>query len=175
MGLSGQLEFEVEIKTPGSVFLEIYGSNKEHLPKICSHIVPRIDLLEGEWGQAGCVIMVYYSIVDMVMVVGGDDGGGCRRTIGGEGKEMTSKELVEEVDEKNKSITYNLLEGDLMKLYKTLRFTFQIITTNDAEFVKTKIEYEKVSEDAPYPDMLKDFVTAVTQTIDAYYSQVSNH
>lgn len=62
MALSGELEFEVEIKSPGSVFVEIYGSNKEYLPKICSKIVPRIDLLEGEWGQVGCVIMVYYSI-----------------------------------------------------------------------------------------------------------------
>ncbi|CAN4102178.1 unnamed protein product [Withania somnifera] len=152
MALSGELEFEVEIKSPGSIFLEIYGSNKENLPKICSNIVPRIDLLEGEWGQVGCVIMVYYSI---------------------DGKEMISKELVEAVDEENKSIIYSLLEGDLMKLYKTLRFTFQILSKNEAEFVKTKIEYEKLNEDVPYPSMLKDFVTAVTKTIDAHYSHVS--
>lgn len=91
-----------------------------------------------------------------------------------DGVEMISKELVEAVDEKNKSIVYNLLEGELMKLYKTLRFTFQIISKNEAEFVKTTIEYEKLSEDVPFPDKLKEFVTAVTKTIDVHYCQVSN-
>lgn len=62
MALSGQLEFEVEIKTPGNIFLEIYGSNKESLPKICSQFFQKIDLLEGEWGEVGCVLMAYYFV-----------------------------------------------------------------------------------------------------------------
>ncbi|WMV20260.1 hypothetical protein MTR67_013645 [Solanum verrucosum] len=43
MALSGQLEFEVEIKTPGNIFLELYGSNKEYLPKIYSQFFQKID------------------------------------------------------------------------------------------------------------------------------------
>lgn len=59
-----------------------------------------------------------------------------------------------------------------MKLYKTLRITIQILSNNDAQFMKIKLEYEKQNEDVPYPYMLKAFVTAVTKAVDAHYSHL---
>ena len=41
------------------------------------------------------------------------------------GKELISEETVEAVDKENQSFTYAIFEGDLMKMYKTLKITFQ--------------------------------------------------
>lgn len=60
MSLGGRFEFVQEIKSPGNVFFEIYGSNKEHLPKICPDKIPVIELLEGNWGAVGCTLLVHY-------------------------------------------------------------------------------------------------------------------
>lgn len=59
MGLSGKEELSVEIKSPGEFFFDVFGTKKALLPKICPNLIPRIDLLEGEWGTSGCTILVH--------------------------------------------------------------------------------------------------------------------
>ena len=41
---------------------------------------------------------------------------------------LTSEESIVAVDKENKSLTYNLFGGDLMKLYKKGNITFQATT-----------------------------------------------
>ncbi|KAM7488818.1 hypothetical protein LguiB_026302 [Lonicera macranthoides] len=62
-GLSGRLEVRVEIKSPGIVFFEIFGTKKGDLPKVVPDIIPRVELLKGQWGVPGCV-MLATSIID---------------------------------------------------------------------------------------------------------------
>lgn len=60
MGLSGKVEGSVEIQSPGDIFFDILGTKKALLPKICPNIMPRIDLVEGEWGTPGCTILAHF-------------------------------------------------------------------------------------------------------------------
>ncbi|KAM7485740.1 hypothetical protein LguiA_001749 [Lonicera macranthoides] len=62
MGLSGKEELSVEIKSPGEIFFDAFGTKKGLLQKICPNIIPLIDLLEGEWGTLGCTILVRYHL-----------------------------------------------------------------------------------------------------------------
>lgn len=69
MNLTGKLEFVQEIKSPGSVFLEIFCSKKDYLPKICPDKVPVIELLEGRWGDVGCTILVHYFLGKPILLI----------------------------------------------------------------------------------------------------------
>ncbi|KAI3840853.1 hypothetical protein MKX03_009981 [Papaver bracteatum] len=70
------------------------------------------------------------------------------------------RSVVTEVDNKNRSITYTALEGDVMKQFKTFNFKLDITpkfgTTDGTSLVKWSIEYEKANEDVADPvGMLK--------------------
>ncbi|KAM7488788.1 hypothetical protein LguiB_026272 [Lonicera macranthoides] len=152
MGLSGQEELNVEINSPGEFFFDVFGTKKALFPKICPNIIPRIDLLEGEWGTPGCTILVHYHL---------------------DGKSMISRETIVAVDVENKSISYKLLEGDIMKLFKTITMTVQPTQKSECNFFKWTIIYEKfVDEDIQaFFDAWKEFMNNVTKEIDAYYFQ----
>ncbi|KAL0288448.1 UNVERIFIED_CONTAM: Kirola [Sesamum calycinum] len=40
-----------------------------------------------------------------------------------DGKERVAKEIIEAIDEEKKSVTFKVIEGDLMELYKTIKLT----------------------------------------------------
>ncbi|KAL3501905.1 hypothetical protein ACH5RR_036354 [Cinchona calisaya] len=147
MGLSGKLEFLQEVQSPGNVFLDIFGSKKDDLPKICPNAIPSIELLEGNWGDE-------ISFPD--------------------GKDMISKETVQAVDKENQSTTYNFLEGDLMKVNKTMKVTFQVISKGEKNFLKWTYIYEKMNADDPDPDTFKFFASELTSMIDARYMAPEN-
>ncbi|KAM7485731.1 hypothetical protein LguiA_001740 [Lonicera macranthoides] len=93
MGLSGKEELSVKIKSSGEIFFDAFGSKQGLLPKICPNIIPRIDLLESEWGTLGCTILVHYHMG---------------------GKAMISRETIVAVDAEKKSISYKLLEENFV-------------------------------------------------------------
>ncbi|KAM7488793.1 hypothetical protein LguiB_026277 [Lonicera macranthoides] len=145
-------ELSVEIKSPGDFFFDVFGTKKALFPKICPNIIPLIDLLEGEWGTPGCTILVHYHL---------------------DGAAMISRETIVAVDKENKSITYKLLEGDIMKIFKTVTMTVQPTQKSECNFFKWTIIYEKfLDEDIQaFFDAWKEFMNNVTKEIDAYYFQ----
>ncbi|KAL7192775.1 hypothetical protein ACSBR2_024570 [Camellia fascicularis] len=86
-----------------------------------------------------------------------------------DGKILTSEETIVAVGKKNKSMTYNLIGGDLMKLYKEMNVTIQATTTDEKNCLTWIYEYEKLNKNVSAPHQLKDFVTRVTNTIDANF------
>lgn len=46
----------------------------------------------------------------------------CNFGLSTDGKAVTSKETIVAGDKENKSFTYKMLEGDYMKIFKTLEF-----------------------------------------------------
>ncbi|KAL3510561.1 hypothetical protein ACH5RR_029962 [Cinchona calisaya] len=149
--LSGMQEFVQEIRSPGNVFLEIFGCKKDYLPKLCPDKIPLVELVEGNLGDVGCTIRVRYSLG---------------------GKELISRETVEAVDKENQSMTYNIFEGDLMKMYKTLKITFQVTSKDEKNYLKWTYIYEKVNADVPDPEALKDLASEITSIVDAHYMEV---
>lgn len=81
---------------------------------------------------------------------------------------MWVKEKVEAIDEEKKSITFNVVEGDLLKQYKHLKSTVQVTSKHEGSLVKWTLEYEKVSEDVPEPGPYIDIAIGMTKDIDAH-------
>ncbi|RVX12673.1 Kirola [Vitis vinifera] len=69
--------------------------------------------------------------------------------LGGNSKSI--KETVESKDEENRSITFKVLDGELLNDYKSYKFTTQAIPKGEGCLVKWTAEYEKASEDGSDP------------------------
>lgn len=77
------------------------------------------------------------------------------------------KEKVE-LDPENKTVTMVVIEGDLMKHFKSYKVIIKVIPKSECSLVKWIWEYEKLQEDGPTPSKYVDFVTDLTKNIDAH-------
>ena len=85
------------------------------------------------------------------------------------GKVTTAKENFEEIDEGNKSLTFNLFDEDVGKQYKILKAKLKVSDKdNGGAVAKWIYEYEKLNQNIPTPNGYIDFVTKVTKDVDAH-------
>ncbi|KAL2235106.1 UNVERIFIED_CONTAM: Kirola, partial [Sesamum indicum] len=148
MGLSGKLVSQIDIKCDGDVFHEIFRERPHHISGMTPHNIQNCDLHEGQWGTVGSVIYWNYTH---------------------DGKEKVAKEIIEAIDEEKKSVTFKVIEGDLMELYKTFKLTVHVDTNGDDNLVTWTLEYEKLSEDVPDPHTLMEFCLNVTKDIEKHH------
>ncbi|EYU31819.1 hypothetical protein MIMGU_mgv1a021736mg, partial [Erythranthe guttata] len=106
------------------------------------------DLHDGEWGTVGSIIYFNYTH---------------------DGKERVAKEIIEAIDEVNKSVTFKVIEGDLMELYKTFKLIVHVDTSGEDNLVTWTLEYEKLNEDVPDPHTLMEFCLKVTKDIESHH------
>lgn len=79
------------------------------------------------------------------------------------------KSKVEALDEENKSISFAVIEGDILKLYNSFKTKLEAIeNANGGDLVKWTIEFEKADENAPNPDLYVDFAIKMSRGLDAY-------
>lgn len=78
---------------------------------------------------------------------------------------------VEAIDDTNKSVTINVIDGELKKLYNSYTFVIQAIDKGDGSgsVMKTIVESEKKNEDVPNPTKYFDFADICYKTMDAYF------
>ncbi|RVX12615.1 MLP-like protein 34 [Vitis vinifera] len=150
MGLIGKLQAETLIMTSADKFHEIFWCRPHHISNVCPTKIQKVHLHEGEWGTSGSVIQWHYNI---------------------DGNDHIAKEIVEAIDEENKSVTFKVIEGDLMKEYKSFRIIVQAIPKGDATFVHWTLEYEKLNKDVPAPIKILGFVVHVSEDIDDHLVQ----
>ncbi|KAL2901826.1 MLP-like protein 31 [Bienertia sinuspersici] len=62
MGVLGKMEVEVDIKSSGDVFHELFGSKPHHVSNITPDKVHGCNVHEGEFGQPGSVVAWDYTI-----------------------------------------------------------------------------------------------------------------
>ncbi|CAL5354849.1 hypothetical protein CsSME_00043317 [Camellia sinensis var. sinensis] len=147
MSLVGKLEAEVEIQSSADKFYHIFRSRAHHIPNICPEKVSGIDVHEGDWENVGSIKKWNY-VLDK--------------------NAESLKETVESIDDENKVVTFNVVEGEIMQCYKSFKSILQVIEKGEGALVKWTIEYEKVNENAPTPDKYLDFGVGVTKDIDAH-------
>ncbi|KAB1215227.1 MLP-like protein 43 [Morella rubra] len=123
MSLFGKLEVEVEIKAPAHMFHEVNTTGTPELPNICPQFIQKVDLLEGEWGEEGSIVCCYFLV---------------------DGKIVVSKEVLEVVDNVNLSITFKLIGGPLLELYKNVKFIVESKPKSEGGLVRNNFEYEKL-------------------------------
>ncbi|GMP93538.1 hypothetical protein CsSME_00043317 [Camellia sinensis var. sinensis] len=122
-------------------------SRAHHIPNICPEKVSGIDVHEGDWENVGSIKKWNY-VLDK--------------------NAESLKETVESIDDENKVVTFNVVEGEIMQCYKSFKSILQVIEKGEGALVKWTIEYEKVNENAPTPDKYLDFGVGVTKDIDAH-------
>ncbi|KAK9671458.1 hypothetical protein RND81_12G031300 [Saponaria officinalis] len=149
MGVSGKFEVEVDIKSCGDLFHELFKSKPHHISNITPDHIHGCEVHEGDFGLPGSVINWNYTL---------------------EGKKCVAKEVVEAVDVANKTVRFRIIEGDLLKDFKSMTITVHVIPNKGGVTgVKWIIEFEKIVDDGPYPTGLIDFCIAVTKNIENHH------
>ncbi|KJU81219.1 hypothetical protein N619_00260, partial [Ectopseudomonas oleovorans] len=88
-----------------------------------------------------------------------------------DGKEKIAKDIIEAIDEEKKSVTFKVVEGDLMELYKTFKAIVHVDTKGENNLVTWTFDYEKMNEDVPDPNTLMEFCLNLTKDIETYHLQ----
>ncbi|KAL3654491.1 hypothetical protein CASFOL_004172 [Castilleja foliolosa] len=145
---AGKLVSQTNIKSDGDVFHEIFRERPHHIPNMCPAHIQKCDVHEGDFGQVGSVIFWNYTH---------------------DGKECVAKEIIEAIDEENKSVTFKVIEGDLMELYKSFKLIVHVDTTGEDNLVTWTLVYEKLHGDVPDPHTLMDFCLKVTKDIETHH------
>ena len=92
------------------------------------------------------------------------------------GKIEFAKTKLEEIDEEKRSVTYSILDGELMrKYYKTFKDKIEVIPKAKGEnggttIVKWSVVCEQKSEHAPDPKLYIDFLLSCAKAIDVHLS-----
>ncbi|XP_050119415.1 MLP-like protein 423 [Malus sylvestris] len=79
-----------------------------------------------------------------------------------------SKETIDAVDEVGKAVAYKVIDGDLLKYYKSFKCTLTVTPKGDGSLVKWSSVYEKANEQVPEPSIIKDFAAKNFLELDAY-------
>lgn len=86
-----------------------------------------------------------------------------------DGKQRIAKDLIEAIDEENKSITFKVLEGDLAELYKTFKLSLHVDTKGENNLVTWTVDYEKLNENVEDPHTFLAFILKVTRDIESHH------
>ena len=81
-----------------------------------------------------------------------------------------AKERIEEVDPETNLISFRVIEGDLMKEYKSFLATIQVAPKHGGtgSIVHWHFEYEKINEEVAHPETLLQFAVEVSKELDAH-------
>ncbi|XP_034707129.1 MLP-like protein 28 [Vitis riparia] len=150
MGLVGKLEAEILILAPADKFHEVWGGRPHHMSSVSPGKVQKVDLHEGDWGNVGSVIEWSYVI---------------------DGKNHVAKEIVEAIDNENKAVTFKVIEGDLLKEYKSFKAIVQTISKGETTWVRWTFEYEKLNKEISAPVKLLGFVIHMNEELDDHLIQ----
>ncbi|KAK6146768.1 hypothetical protein DH2020_020637 [Rehmannia glutinosa] len=153
MGLSGKLVSQISIKADVDLLHELFTCKLHRFSDICPGIIKKVNLQNGQWGTVGSVMCWQYI----------DDG-----------ETKFSKEMVEAIDEEKKSITFNVIEGDVMAWYNTFKTILKVDNNGEDSLVTWTMEYEKKTEDVPEPDAIMNLCLSMTKEIERNHLLVPN-
>ncbi|XP_056164148.1 MLP-like protein 423 isoform X2 [Syzygium oleosum] len=93
------------------------------------------------------------------------------QVIEGDGDSVVAKDKIYAVDEENKSITFEIIGGEVTKYFVSYKATIQLVSEGQNSFVKWSVEYEKMNEQVPDPHTQLDFLITMTKEVDNYLVQ----
>ncbi|XAR72242.1 hypothetical protein NMG60_11018814 [Bertholletia excelsa] len=141
-----KLEQQTEIKSSPDRLFDIY-KNKSHLmPKICPQNLQSVQVLDGDGRSVGSVRLWTYIM----------------------GRPVIAKDKIGAVDEENRSITFDLIGGEVTKYYSSFKATLQATSREGKNWAKWTLEFEKLNEQVPTPHSHMEFLLNGAKEIDAY-------
>ena len=87
------------------------------------------------------------------------------------GSNRTSKQVVEAIDVENNSITFKVIEGDILKEYKSFKIVLQTLLKCDFTLVRWIIEYEKFNGDSHAPVKELEYLIHLNEHVDDHLGQ----
>ncbi|CAI9113160.1 OLC1v1013709C1 [Oldenlandia corymbosa var. corymbosa] len=139
----------IEIKSDGDVFHEIFRDRPHHISTMSPTYIQGVDLHDGDWGKVGSVIFWNYThgkLNSAIIFL----------------RDAILLQLV-------KLELRNVIEGDLMELYKSFVLTVHVDTVEKNNLVTWTLEYEKKNESVPDPESLMEFCLQVTKDIETHH------
>ncbi|CAL1413670.1 unnamed protein product [Linum trigynum] len=146
MARAGTLEVDVEIKSPADKFWENIRNSTTLFPKAFPDQYKSIEVLQGDGKAPGSIRLFTYADGSPLVKV--------------------SKESIDSVDEAKRSVSYSVIEGDLLKYYCTFKGHIVVAPKEEGCLVKWTCEYERVSDDVEVPHVIKDFVVKNFKEVD---------
>ncbi|KAG8366187.1 hypothetical protein BUALT_Bualt17G0050700 [Buddleja alternifolia] len=147
--MASKLEVKVEVKSSAEKIWESIIDSVNVLPKAMPHKYESIEIVEGDGKSAGTVNLIKYKP--------------------GMSSISTTKEKFELVDEANKTLSYSVVDGDVLKLFNFFKGTLTVTPKADhGSLVKWSCEFVKASDEVPSPDHIRDFAVKNFQDLDAY-------
>ncbi|KAI3467489.1 hypothetical protein Pfo_024152 [Paulownia fortunei] len=147
--MASKVEVEAEMKSNVEKVWESIRESTTVFPKALPHHYQSIEVLEGDGKSVGSVRLVNYSP-------------------GLSEISKPTKEKIELVDEGNKTLSYSVIDGDVLKYYNNFKASLSVIPKGDGSLVKWSCEFDKASEEVPNPDLVRDFAIKNFQDLDAY-------
>ncbi|KAL0807439.1 PREDICTED: MLP-like protein 43 [Brassica oleracea var. oleracea] len=147
--LLGKLEAYVEIKASAEQFHNMFTARPHHVTKASPGYIQGCELHEGDWGKPGSIIFWNYFH---------------------DGEAKVARERIEAVDPEKNLITLRVIEGDLMKEYKSFLATLQVTPKHGGtgSIVHWHLEYEKIGEDVAHPETLLQLCVEMSKEIDEH-------
>ncbi|KAK6134139.1 hypothetical protein DH2020_032089 [Rehmannia glutinosa] len=141
-----KLELQTQIRSSPFKIFDVYKNKTYLMPKISPDKLKTVEILEGDGKSVGSVRLWTYVM----------------------GIPVIAKDKIVAVDEEKKSITFELIGGEVTKYFKNFKATFEAIAQTDKNMVKWTLEYEKASEDVPNLHSHLEFLVNMAMEIDAY-------
>ncbi|OIT08102.1 PREDICTED: kirola-like [Nicotiana attenuata] len=147
MGVKGKLIASIEMKCGGDFVHDIFHVNTHHIPNISPTKINHFEIHEGQIVKHGSIVSWKYNEDE---------------------KEKIVKEVIEAFDHQKKSVTWKVIEGDLLELYNY----FTIITSCEDQWTTWTFVYEKKTEDTPEPLVFMGLLLDVTKDVDAHLLKI---
>ncbi|CAJ1958344.1 unnamed protein product [Sphenostylis stenocarpa] len=145
-----KLEANVHIKASAEQFHDVLCNRTHHIANILPKKIHSVEIHQGEWGTEGSIISWNYLL---------------------DGKVGVAKEVVESVDKENHKTNFKVIEGDLLRHYKSFRLIGQAIPKENGSVVHWVLEYEKQTGHTSDPYTLLDLTIEMSKEIGAYLTQ----
>ncbi|KAK8949729.1 MLP-like protein 423 [Platanthera zijinensis] len=150
--MAAKIEVEVEVNSPADQFWEAIRDSTNLFPKIFSQQYKSVEIVEGDGKSAGSIRLISYA----------------------EGMQgipfvKFAKEKIEAVDHEKKLVTYSVIDGEILNYYKSFGPTLAVASKAGGGAVVTwSVEYEKLNEDVPEADIIKELAVQTLKELDAY-------
>ncbi|KAL7000941.1 hypothetical protein U1Q18_002093 [Sarracenia purpurea var. burkii] len=122
-------EIQREYNCPADKFFEIFSNQISLASNICPDKIKSMEVLQGDGASVGSIVR-----------------GECNF----ENSHHSGTHRVAALDKDNKSITIEVLDGDMTKHHKAIKITVHAIPKGNRCLVNWSAEYEKINSTAPY-------------------------
>ncbi|MBA0782017.1 hypothetical protein Gotri_002889 [Gossypium trilobum] len=82
------------------------------------------------------------------------------------------RKTMEKLDDKDSTILNKLVEGEIMKAFKSWKSIFNVMPMGEGSLVKWTTEFEKQNDDVPDPVRYGEFLTTWAKNVDIYLLNV---